>query len=221
MFASYAFLVSLDALVGRSMPKTDSVDLRLPLGSGIYLVANGGASETINGHFLTLEPATDRQRAYRGQSYAVDLVKITAMGWRAPSWRPSDPSMYHIFGEPVFSPCTGTVTSAIGEMPDMPVPQSDSTRLEGNHVFLDCDNFGVLLAHFRQGSLAVSVGDQVISGQKVGEVGNSGQTFEPHLHMHAQNIVSKGYFLSGEPLHLTLDGRFPVHNGKIVIKLAQ
>lgn len=213
-------------LVGQSIsgwtPRADVavIDLPFMLGPGTYQIANGGSHEVINAHMMTLQPTTDRQRAYRGQSYAVDLVKIGPWGMRASGWRPSDPAQYAIFGEPVSAPCDGVVIKSLGTMPDMPVPQPDRSLLEGNHVLLDCGGYGVLFAHLRQGSVNVERGDIVALGASLGEVGNSGQTFEPHLHVHVQALsgleagskTGVGNPISAQPYQLTLDGLFPLRN---------
>lgn len=216
----WSMALSYGALAGRTPPNSVAViDLPMPLGPGTYLVANGGANSTVNGHFLTLEPKTERQRAYRGQSFGVDLVKIDSLGLRTSGWRPSDPADYQIYREPVFSPCAGTVISARKDLPDMPVPIPDETLLEGNHVAIDCGEFVVLLGHFRNASLLVRAGDQIQVGEKLGEVGNSGKTFEPHLHIHVQRPAAEGQpLLSGEPLHLSLAGEFPVRNQQLSVK---
>lgn len=208
--------VNSRAISGRAVPE-DIVDLPFPLGPGTYLVASGGSTKIVNGHFLTLEPQTDRQRAYRGQSYAVDLIKLGGFGLRARGWRPRDPSVYEIFGEPVLAPCSGEVLSTMNGKPDMPVPETDTSLLEGNHVFIDCGGFGVLVAHFRQGSLRVAIGDIVEAGDILGEAGNSGQSGEPHLHVHAQRIPAKGPLLSGDPIFVTLNGQFLVRNDRVEI----
>lgn len=211
--------VTVDALNGREPPPDASiVDLAFPLGPGTYLVASGGANASVNGHFVTLNPTTDRQRAYRGQSYAVDLIKIDQWGLRASGWRPSDPAAYAIFGEPVLAPCDGEVLSAADGMPDMQVPATDSSRLEGNHVILMCGDKGVLLAHLSEGSVSVAAGQAVRTGTPVGKVGNSGQSTEPHLHVHAQRLPTSGPVLSGDPLHLQLEGRFPARNDRLRIR---
>ncbi len=207
-----AILMGSDAVFGHFRPVGQIVDLPFPLPPGIYLVANGGSTEAVNGHYFTLIPQTERQRAHHGQSFAVDLIKINAAGMRAPGWRPSDPARYEIFGSPVYAPCDGTVLQAESSKPDMPVPEPDTDSIVGNHVFIDCGEFGVLLAHFRQGSTLVEAGERVTAGQVVGEVGNSGKTFEPHLHIHVQRLVSNAPILSGEPLHFTLDGKYLVRN---------
>jgi hypothetical protein len=217
-FGFWSATLIVEALQGRNLPvNIDAVDLEFPMGPGIYLVASGGAADRINGHFLTLNPKTERQRAYRGQSFAVDLIKIDDWGFRASGWRPVDPAAYAIFGEPVYAPCDGKVLRAEGGMRDMPVPETDRSRLEGNHVILQCGDVAVLLAHFRQGSVRVAAGDMVQAGDRLGAAGNSGQSTEPHLHIHVQHIPPEGPLLSGEPVYLTFGDQFPVRNDRIVI----
>jgi murein DD-endopeptidase MepM/ murein hydrolase activator NlpD len=41
----------------------------------------------------------------------------------------------------------------------------------------------VTLAHLREGSIQVGVGDQVAAGQQIAECGNSGNSTQPHLHI--------------------------------------
>jgi murein DD-endopeptidase MepM/ murein hydrolase activator NlpD len=41
----------------------------------------------------------------------------------------------------------------------------------------------LFLPHLRSGSLAVSRGDSVSAGQVLGQVGNSGMSLLPHLHL--------------------------------------
>jgi hypothetical protein len=213
-----AVVISSDAVFGHFRPAGEIVDLPFPMPAGTYLVANGGSTESVNGHFLTLMPQTERQRAHRGQSFAVDLVKLDAIGMRAKGWRPSDPARYEIFGTPVYAPCDGTVLQAENSRLDMPVPEPDDESIIGNHVFIDCGDFGVLLAHFRQGSTLVKAGDKVVLGQAVGQVGNSGKSFEPHLHMHVQALVSDGPLISGEPIHFSLNGKYLVRNQRIKLE---
>src|SRR3546814_15367827 len=44
-----------------------------------------------------------------------------------------------------------------------------------------------MLAHLRRGSVAVEAGQQVAAGDELGRCGNSGNTSEPHLHLHLQD----------------------------------
>ena len=45
--------------------------------------------------------------------------------------------------------------------------------------------------------------------------GNSGNTGEPHLHIHAQGQGSTAAPLGGEPIHIKFNGRFPVRGDRI------
>ena len=211
--AIWATGISLSAIEGRRAPSDiDVVDIPFPMDPCLYLFAHGGSTATVNAHFLTLNPKTERQRAYRGQTYSVDFVKIDKFGLRADGWRPADPSVYNIFNQPVYSPCHGEVITADDKMPDMQVPQLDRSRLEGNHVLINCGDFAILLAHLKNGTVEVAMGDRVVTGQRLGLAGNSGQTGEPHMHIHAQRLPAEGPPLSGEPIFLTLNGKFPVRN---------
>jgi murein DD-endopeptidase MepM/ murein hydrolase activator NlpD len=61
----------------------------------------------------------------------------------------------------------------------------DLAAMAGNHVLLDTADGFVLLAHLRRGSVTVAVGDAVTSGAQLGEIGNSGNSLLPHVHVQA------------------------------------
>lgn len=206
---------SARALAGRAQQAGAVVDLAFPLKSGSYLVVNGGSNISINQHLMTLDTSIPRFQAYRGQSYGLDLVKLDEWGLRANGLLPPDPGQYNIYGEPVYAPCAGQVIAALDELPDMQVPQTDRQHMAGNHVLLRCNTADVLLGHFKPGSLKVSVGDTVAVGQVVGAVGNSGNTSEPHLHVHAQQRGTTTEPFSGNPLPMRFNGRFLVRNDRV------
>ncbi|MND00911.1 Peptidase family M23 [compost metagenome] len=66
-----------------------------------------------------------------------------------------------------------------------------------------------MLAHLREGSVSVSEGQLVSTQTRLGEVGNSGNTSEPHLHIHAKR-GARGDILDGEAVPFTIDGRYLV-----------
>ncbi|MFX4228784.1 MAG: M23 family metallopeptidase [Porticoccaceae bacterium] len=84
--------------------------------------------------------------------------------------------------------------------------------MAGNHVAIDCGGFFVFLAHLRRGSILVARGDSVETGDPLGQMGNSGNSSEPHLHVHAQKGLPNEAPMGGEPLWLTINGQFPVRN---------
>ena len=96
----------------------------------------------------------------------------------------------------------------MGNLPNNSPGETDSRNISGNQVLLRCGALRVLLAHFRSGSLAVSPGDSVVSGQPVGRIGNSGNTNEPHLHVSAVAADSPEPWRQAAGAPISFDGRF-------------
>lgn len=184
----------------------EPVNLQFPLRGGSFYVASGGSVPWVNPHMKVL--GVEKYRDYVGQGYAIDVVELNDWGNRAAGLFPSELDAYEIYGTPVYAPCAGEVVQMEENLPDQPPPATSETK-EGNHVFLSCGDFRVLLAHLKQGSVTVEAGQRVAAGQKLGQIGNSGSSGEPHLHLHAQRPAAEGeFFLSGEPLPMLINGRF-------------
>lgn len=143
-------------------------------------------------------------RAY-GQAFAIDILhpsppgSPTAIAWSGGMDRPE---VFSSFGEPVYAVAPGRVVGVTGRRRDhlartswpallyMMVVEEFVRQIGGlgsilgNHVVIDHgDGVHSVYAHLRRGSAAVTVGDTAAAGDPVGEVGNSGNTTEPHLHV--------------------------------------
>lgn len=55
-------------------------------------------------------------------------------------------------------------------------------------------------------------------GTPLGQVGNSGGSSEPHLHVHAQRPGMADAPLSGAPIPSLIEGRFLVRNDRFIVK---
>ena len=209
IFVSY---VAHSAYRGLTPRNVNVVEITSPFPPGRYIVAHGGFNEAINGHVATLNPEIERFKNWRGQSYGLDFFKIDRFGLRVRGWRPTDPKAYVSYGTPITAPCPGSVISSSSDLPDMQVPVMDRENMLGNHVLLDCGTYWLLLAHLRQGTVKVDRGDELEVGAPLGEIGNSGNSSEPHLHIHAQRPVSTGHLISGSPLAIKIDGLLLVRN---------
>lgn len=178
-----------------------TVDLDSPL-RGTNVVLSGGSSPFTNAHFRV-----------RPQSFALDIVGVNIVGNRAsPSGGRGDLGSYVIYGAPVFSPCDGRISAVVDKLPDYSPPDRDTENPAGNHVLIECNDFEVLLAHLQQRSVTVTVGELVTTGAPLGRVGNSGNTSEPHLHIHAERGGEPGIILDGKSVPITIGGRFLVRN---------
>jgi Peptidase family M23 len=203
-------IILWNILQAYSLPNVAPVTLSFPLKNGTYYIANGGNSVLLNAHraFLT-------NRKYRGNSYAVDILKLNRWGLRATKAIPTRLSDYNIFGASVYSPCSGRVLNIENALPDLPPPQRDRQHLAGNYVLLACQSNHVLLAHLQQGTVRVTNGVNVTQGQLLAKVGNSGNTDEPHLHIHAQRPGSRPGSFDAEPLPMFIDDQFLVRNQRV------
>lgn len=200
------------AALGRLPPGAEAVELGFPLRGGEFAVASAGSNRLVNFHLRTLnEPQLSQ---WRGQSHGIDIVELNDFGIRAAGFMPQDSRRYAIFGRQVLAPCSGRVVESRDDMPDSSGPEDDSAMRIGNHVMLDCEGYRIVLAHLREGSVSAKTGDRVTVGQTLGEVGNSGESGEPHLHIHAQRPGSATAALDGEPLPIRFGGRYLVRNDR-------
>lgn len=182
------------------VPPAGARDLAMPLEGGRFMVGQGGNSVLINYH-----------QSHPPQAFAIDIVALNAAGFRAGGLHPAQLEAYEIFGARVVAPCAGEVVEAVDGLPDLAPPQADADNPAGNHVVIACDGLLVLLAHLRAGSVAVEAGAAVAVGQVLGAVGNSGNTTEPHLHIHAV-AEGTGDVLTGQAVPILFEGRHPVRN---------
>jgi hypothetical protein len=146
-----------------------------PLTEGTWQVSVGGGRGFLNPHAAAAE-----------QRGALDIVRAGKNGARVTGWFPSDVRAFAAYGCTVVAPCDGTVLRAVDAYPDQIPFQPWPGPAAGNHVRIGTSTEEVLLAHLRPGSVQVARGDLVRRGQVIGQVGNSGNSTEPHLHIHAE-----------------------------------
>jgi murein DD-endopeptidase MepM/ murein hydrolase activator NlpD len=90
-----------------------------------------------------------------------------------------------------------------GNVPGKTRAQVSVATVAGNHVVLDLGGVhSALCAHLQPGSLRVKTGDRVQRGQVLGLVGNTGNSYGPHLHFHISDGIP---VLGSEGLPYTID----------------
>ncbi len=179
-----AGLVALVAVIGslaafRTYPSSydarpSQVRFRLPL-DGPVTVVWGGPTRRENYH-----------AALPAQRWAYDLLlTVDGRSFRGDGARLED---YYAFGQPVLAPAAGTSRAVQDGEPDGPIGQWRGWRAAGNYVVLEvAEGEFLFIAHLQNGSIAVAPGDHVEAGQVIGRVGNSGDSSEPHVHVHLQD----------------------------------
>jgi len=151
---------------------------RLPF-DGTWWMFWGGDTERQNYHVVVPD-----------QRHAYDIVI-----WRNGATHRGDGTRnedYWAFGKPILAPAAGEIVIAVDGIKDnKPKLERNRQQIAGNHVLLKvADAEYLLLGHFKQGSVRVKTGDRVKLGQVLGLCGNSGNSTEPHLHIHLQNSAT-------------------------------
>jgi hypothetical protein len=91
---------------------------------------------------------------------------------------------YYAFGRRVVAPEACSVVFESASMKDSEPLSRGTARNSGNTVILRlADGMRLFLGHLREGSLASRRGEEVAAGGPVAEVGNSGDSGAPHLHL--------------------------------------
>lgn len=182
LFLSLMMPLPDDPTAGTALARPLSLPVR-----GAWYVGWGGDTELVNYHATV-----------PSQRHAVDI-----MVWQdGATYRTDgmDNADYLAWGQTVVSPCNGRVVEVVDGQPDgnparaMPNPAAQAaaaTEPAGNHLVIQIgrDQY-VLLAHLRQGSITARLGDAVNAGDPLGVCGSSGNSSEPHVHMHVQNQLS-------------------------------
>lgn len=135
-------------------------------------VVQGGASKLLNHH-----------QPHPEQCWAVDLIPVSGQLIRnaATGAAPVE----------VVAPLGGTVVAAVDGYPDRS-PAHLAVPPHGNLVIIEEVSAGVVtrvaLSHLAERSIVVTEGQRVAAGDPIGQVGNSGRSTEPHLHIHAVRL---------------------------------
>jgi murein DD-endopeptidase MepM/ murein hydrolase activator NlpD len=146
-----------------------------------------------------------------GERYAYDFVGVEP-GSRNTSFYQGSPLRYLLFGvrlrdchgwgRPIFSATAGKVIQAedgilerdpVHPLRDLPIMlknaraansgrKIDFRQLSGNFIIVESSLGYVVYAHAQTGSIAVTVGESVTPGQRLANVGHSGNSTAPHLH---------------------------------------
>lgn len=181
----------VNVLAARLLPTHESISVVSPV-SGRWLGMNSPIDK-VPSHGI---------RAY-GQAYAIDLV-YEPVGQERPTFGAGpamrSPEEYPAFGQPVRAMVDGEVVGVLDTLRDHRARSNTGgivymmiegairelagpRFIIGNHVTIRSDD-GVfaVVAHLKNGSALVNVGDRVRAGQEIAECGNSGNSSEPHVH---------------------------------------
>jgi len=140
----------------------NAVNLEYPLKEGSFRVMSAGKSYGVH--------------QAEGEEYALDIVRITSFKDLF------DGSS--TYGTPVYSPCYGNIKNIHDGEPDEKIFVKRRGAV-ANSVIIGCDGFDVFMAHFKESTFRIKEGDVVNIGDEIAQIGNSGYSDGPHLHINA------------------------------------
>jgi hypothetical protein len=179
-FAGIAFVAHSAKQTPRQTSFANAELQRLPF-DGEWFISWGG-EEPKDNHHIGSSP----------QDRAVDIRKvIEGAGNLTQRGDPKINESYGCWAQPIYSPIDGIVEVAVDGVPDNIPGELNRPSALGNYVMVRSPSgFVVVLAHLKQGSVTPPAGAFVKAGDLLGQCGNSGNSTEPHLHMHVQSEIS-------------------------------
>jgi hypothetical protein len=123
---------------------------------------------------------------FNAQRFAIDLVRIDMNGeTHMPSVLGKEG--YYAWNEDIVSAGSGRVVAVVSDQRDHEIGEaaSPTEHPAGNLVVIQhAPRLFSVYAHMQRATATVNVGDRVERGQIIGRIGNSGDSSQPHLHIH-------------------------------------
>ena len=175
--------------VSAPLTRTKGFSGRLPFDGIWYVAAEHG--------FL------DPHKRFMAETFAYDFLQIGSNG-RSFQRNGKNNSDYYAYGKKVLAAKEGTVVFLRADVTEnVPGETTNAAAPGGNVVIIDHGNnqYGYY-AHLKPSSVSVKLGNRVRAGDPIGEVGNSGDSLEPHLHFH---VMSKPDPVEGDGIPLVFE----------------
>tara|TARA_B100000073_G_C23657867_1_gene543253 strand:+ start:84 stop:1046 length:963 start_codon:yes stop_codon:yes gene_type:complete len=195
-----------------NLPKLERNQTKLILPfKGEWTVFWGGGTKELNYHI--------ENEAQKG---AFDIV-ITDENGKSYKNNGEKNEDYYAFAKELIAPCDAEVVLVVDGINDNKPGELNPIYIPGNTVILKTNNGEYLFfAHFKQNSIVVKQGQKVKKGEILGLCGNSGNSSEPHLHFHLQNVedINKATGAKSYFEEIYVNGRLkkdysPIKNEKI------
>ena len=154
----------------------NTTKMKLPF-KGEWTVTWGGDTKELNYHVESV-----------AQKNAFDIL-ITDQNGATHKGTGETNEDYYAFGKELFAPCDGEVVLVVDGVKDNIPGTLNPIYIPGNTVIIKtATGEYAFFAHFKQNTIVVKQGQKVTAGALLGLCGNSGNSSEPHLHFHLQNV---------------------------------
>lgn len=150
---------------------------------------DGNSCCDMTAHRMAMNPLNGS--LWAAERFAIDYVQLSADGTVVKGDR-SKPESYPYFGADIHAVSDGPVVAVLDGLPEQVAGRSPTglplEQYGGNHVVQDIgDGNYAFYAHLKTGTVKVKPGDQLTTGQVIANLGNTGNTDAPHLHLHVMS----------------------------------
>jgi hypothetical protein len=200
----YLFIALAKIIVVIFKKEKNFLEIKFPFKDGNYLITDGGNSKIswlMNYHFHS--KVHRKNKTNNSMQFATDIVKI---GTNKKRFLPKSNEEYSIFGEKVYCPMEGKVIKVENNIDDNEPFVGTYPYNTGNTVVIKNGNYYFLLGHLKKGSVLVSIGELVKKGDFIAQIGNSGYSERPHLHMQLIESDTENYWF-GKGISIQFRGR--------------
>jgi Peptidase family M23 len=151
------------------------------------------------------------------ETFAIDWVQVDDHGlaYRTDGKKPED---WFGYGADILAVAPGTVVEVVRDLPNATPGKNPEgltiAQIAGNRVIIDMGSgYYAMYAHLVPGSIPLHVGDYVRQGQKLGLLGNTGNSSGPHLHFQIMDRPSSldDTSLPFEFDRMNLEGRITIN----------
>jgi hypothetical protein len=132
---------------------------------------------------------------YVSQRFAIDWIRLTEAGTMSDGSSTGN-TAYPGYGEDLLAVAPGTVVKITQGVPDNQTPPArdvtiTNDTIAGNLIVIQiAENRYAFYGHCIPGSILVEEGDEVVTGQVLAHMGNSGNSDLPHLHFQIADTIS-------------------------------
>lgn len=145
--------------------------------NGTWYVLWGGDTKELNYHVIN-----------DAQKNAFDFLIMDNQGKTYKSYGRTNDD-YYAYGKDIIAPCDGIIVSVVDGVKDNQPGEMNAFDVGGNTIILKTlKNEFLVFCHIQHNSIKVKENQMVVVGQLLGLCGNTGNSTEPHLHFHIQNV---------------------------------
>lgn len=140
-----------------------------------WLVWSGGDNVLLNTHYH-----------YKHQRHALDLIRVEqGMTYKG---NPQLCENYYAYNKPILAPANGIVVEIVDGIADGVPGEINTNHPEGNYIIIKHNIHEYsMIAHIKPNSFKIEKGDELLRGQHIANVGNSGNSSEPHVHFQVMD----------------------------------